>query len=61
MVKLQSKDVVLIKMLLDYKHLTHQEIADLFGVSRGHITKIKNEKRWKNDIREKTAEEKKHL
>lgn len=61
MIKLESKDVRLIKMLLDYKHLTHQEIADLFGVSRGHITKIKNEKRWANDIREKDAEEKRHL
>jgi transcriptional regulator with XRE-family HTH domain len=52
MVKLDRLDVIEIKRLLKFYNMTHQQIADKFGVSRGHITKIKNEKRWKNDYRE---------
>jgi DNA invertase Pin-like site-specific DNA recombinase len=53
MVKLDRSDVEGIKKLLLYTRMTHQEIADIYKVSRGHITKIKNNKRWKYDYREK--------
>ena len=46
MVKLDKHDVKNIRELLDKNIHTHQEIADMFGVTRGHITKIKNKKRW---------------
>ena len=46
MIKLDKNDVNNIKELLDKNLYTHQEIANMFGVSRGHITKIKNKKRW---------------
>lgn len=57
MIKLDRYDVEKIKFLLKLSNLTHKEIADMFGVSRGHVTKIKNSKRWKNDYREKNNEE----
>ncbi len=54
MVKLDRSDVQGIKKLLFHTNLTHQEIAKIYNVSRGHITKIKNQKRWANDYREKS-------
>jgi DNA invertase Pin-like site-specific DNA recombinase len=53
MIKLDKADVEGIKKLLFYTKMTHQEIANIYKVSRGHITKIKNEKRWKYDYRQK--------
>lgn len=46
MVKLDKNDVKSIRELLEQNSHTHQEIATMFGVSRGHITKIKNKRRW---------------
>lgn len=46
MVKLCKHQVSHIKRLLEDTDLTHQEIANMFNVTRGHITKIKNNKRW---------------
>lgn len=43
--KLNWDDVKVIKDLLGMGK-THQSIADLFGVSREHITAIKNGTRW---------------
>ncbi len=45
--KLTEQDVIQIKLLLKEGILTQQEIADIFGVSRGTISKIKLGKRWK--------------
>jgi predicted XRE-type DNA-binding protein len=45
-IKLDKNDVELIKDLIDNTDLLHREIAEIFGVSRGHITKIKNKRRW---------------
>lgn len=45
-IKLDKNDVILIKELCANTTLYDREIADMFGVSRGHITKIKNNKRW---------------
>jgi DNA invertase Pin-like site-specific DNA recombinase len=46
MVKLDKNEVKAIRELLEQNSHTHKEIADMFGVSRGHITKIKNKRRW---------------
>lgn len=46
MVKLDKNDIKAIRELLELKIYTHLEIANMFGVTRGHITKIKNKKRW---------------
>lgn len=46
--KLNWDDVRIIKDLLE-QGKTHQSIADLFGVSREHITKIKMGQRWDGD------------
>jgi DNA invertase Pin-like site-specific DNA recombinase len=46
MVKLDKNEVKAIREILEQKIYTHQEIANMFGVTRGHITKIKNKKRW---------------
>lgn len=45
-IKLDKKDVHAIKILCDTTNLYDRQIAVLFGVSRGHITKIRNKKRW---------------
>jgi predicted XRE-type DNA-binding protein len=45
-IKLDKDDIELIKHLLENTTLYDREIAEMFGVSRGHITKIKNKKRW---------------
>lgn len=45
-VVLDKNDIETIKDLLDNTDLYHREIAEMFGVTRGHITKIKNKKRW---------------
>jgi hypothetical protein len=45
-IKLDKNDVKLIKDLCENTTLFDREIAQMFGVSRGHITKIKNKKRW---------------
>ena len=57
MVKLDRADVLEIKKLLETKTMTDKQIALLFNVSRGHITKIKNKKRWIYDYREKSTTE----
>lgn len=49
--KLNEEKVVIIKDLLDMGDYTHQQIADLFGVSREHITKINQGQRWNDDIK----------
>jgi DNA invertase Pin-like site-specific DNA recombinase len=46
MVKLDKNEVKAIREILEQNRYTHQEIANMFGVTRGHITKIKNKKRW---------------
>jgi len=46
MIKLDKNDVEAIKDLIENTTLFHREIAQMFGVTRGHITKIKNKKRW---------------
>jgi predicted XRE-type DNA-binding protein len=55
-VKLDVNDVELIKYLIDNSTLYHREIADMFGVSRGHITKIKNKRRWNYEYGKDTRE-----
>ena len=49
--KLNEEKVVIIKELLDMGDYTHQQIADLFGVSREHITKINQGQRWNDEIK----------
>jgi predicted XRE-type DNA-binding protein len=56
MIKLDKNDVELIKDLIKNTDLYHREIAELFGVSRGHITKIKNNKRWNYEYGQSTCE-----
>ena len=46
--KLNEEDVKVIKDLLQLGK-THQSIADMFGVSREHITKINKGERWNDD------------
>jgi predicted XRE-type DNA-binding protein len=46
--KLTEDQVVQIKLLLKEGILTQQEIADMFGISRSVISKIKNGKLWNN-------------
>jgi len=53
-IKLDKQDVETIKDLLDNTTLYDREIAEMFGVSRGHITKIKNKKRWNYEYGEDT-------
>jgi predicted XRE-type DNA-binding protein len=53
-IKLDKEDVKTIKDLLDNTTLYDREIAEMFGVSRGHITKIKNKKRWNYEYGEQT-------
>lgn len=54
MVKLDKNDIKAIRRILEQKIYTHQEIANMFGVTRGHITKIKNKKRWNTIYGEET-------
>lgn len=54
MIKLDKHDVKTIKDLLENSTLYDREIAEMFGVSRGHITKIKNKKRWNYEYGEHT-------
>lgn len=54
MIKLDKHDVKTIKDLLENTTLYDREIAEMFGVSRGHITKIKNKKRWNYEYGEHT-------
>lgn len=49
--KLNEEKVGIIKDLLNTGDYTHQQIADLFGVSREHITKINQGQRWNDDIK----------
>ena len=49
--KLNEEKVGIIKDLLNMGDYTHQQIADLFGVSREHITKINQGQRWNDDIK----------
>jgi hypothetical protein len=53
-IKLDKEDVELIKTLCNETKLYDREIADIFGVSRGHITKIRNKKRWNYEYGEDT-------
>lgn len=53
-IKLDKQDVKTIKDLLENTTLYDREIAEMFGVSRGHITKIKNGKRWNYEYGEHT-------
>jgi len=46
--KLNEEDVKVIKDLLKLG-MTHQSIGDMFGVSREHITAIKQGRRWNTD------------
>jgi hypothetical protein len=46
LIKLDKKDVELIRDLCDNTILFDREIADMFGVSRKHINSIRNKKRW---------------
>lgn len=46
--KLTSSDVVKINELLKTTTLLHREIADLFGVDKGSISKIQRNKTWKH-------------
>jgi len=55
-VKLDQTDVELIKDLIENTDLYHREIAEMFGVTRGHITKIKNKKRWNYEYGKPTCE-----
>jgi len=48
-IKLDKEDVEAIKTLCDLTPLYDREIAELFGVSRGHVSKIRNKKRWNYD------------
>jgi len=44
--KLGPKEVRKIRQLLDEKNLTHQEIANRFGVTRSHVSHIKRGTTW---------------
>jgi len=55
-IKLDKDDIELIKDLIENTDLYHREIAEMFGVSRGHITKIKNKKRWNYEYGKPTCE-----
>lgn len=46
--KLNIEDVKKIKLMLNEKKLTHNEIAEKFSVKREAITKIKNNINWKD-------------
>jgi spore coat polysaccharide biosynthesis predicted glycosyltransferase SpsG len=46
LIKLDKKDVELIRDLCDNTILFDKEIAQMFGVSRKHINAIRNKKRW---------------
>jgi predicted XRE-type DNA-binding protein len=46
MVKLDKWDIRAILLLLHTGNFTHKEIADKFKVTRGHVTKIANKRRW---------------
>ena len=46
LIKLDKKDVELIRDLCDNTILFDREIAQMFGVSRKHINAIRNKKRW---------------
>ena len=47
--KLNIEKVRVIKDLLEMGEHTHQQIADIFGVSRTLITQINNNRRWNVD------------
>lgn len=47
MVKLNQYDIIKIRDKASSNSYTHEELAKQYGVSRGHITKIINHKRWK--------------
>lgn len=55
-IKLDKEDIEVIKHLIENTDLYHREIAEMFGVSRGHITKIKNKKRWNYEYGKPTCE-----
>lgn len=47
--KLNEEKVEIIKELLKAGNNTHQQIADIFGVSRTHISHINQGRRWNDD------------
>jgi hypothetical protein len=53
-VKLDKEDVSVIKDLCNNTTLFDREIAEMFNVSRGHITRIRNKKRWNYEYGEDT-------
>jgi len=55
-IKLDKEDVEAIKTLCDLTTLYDREIAEMFGVSRGHITKIRNRKRWNYEYGQHTED-----
>jgi hypothetical protein len=46
MVKLDKNDIIRIRQQFNTGLYTHGEIAKQYNVTRGHITKIINHKRW---------------
>lgn len=48
--KLDENKVEIIRDLL-VMGVTHQQIADMFGVSREHITAISNGRRWNDETK----------
>jgi hypothetical protein len=46
LIKLDKKDVELIRDLCYNTKLLDRQIAQMFGVSRKHINAIRNKKRW---------------
>ena len=57
MVKLDKYDVMRIRDRFETGLYTHTELAKEYGVSRGHITKIINHKRWQTFYFNGKAEE----
>lgn len=50
--KLTYEKAYAIQTLLNHSHLTHSDIANMFGISRVMVTHIKKEYRW-GDLKEK--------
>jgi hypothetical protein len=55
-IKLDKDDVETIKYLANNTSLIDREIAQIFGVSRRHITAIRNKKRWNYEYGNETKQ-----
>ena len=55
--KLTEEDVIEMKHLFNTTHLSDREIAKLYNVSRQHISRIRNGKRWNDEIRSFTMKD----